>query len=389
MKSADWITKLSALNTMLRRRQLCWAATLALAGCASEPRQPPTRVLTVPERIWDGETAELADRVSARVLVATHAGSVSMLELRHWREGLKAHPAMRAAQADLGGRLPPIWELSNPDARGAFVALVTDEGDRRHALRLLHPGRAQRVLRREAGEPLWDRAVSGMALSPDGRRLAMVVQTDPAVRHRPLHLGRLVVLDLAAPPGADGLPPELPLPRAADGFPLELGQRPAWINGGRQLLVAAAGPQGRAATDKPVAPALQPDPQIELIDLDQQTRTVVMPGHSPMTGGQGAGFMLARGSSFNWSQVDAPGEGLRPVPRKHGLSTPVALIDQRYLLFVGTPHPQSPRELTANNSPLVGPKTMLALKVMDLQTQAVLTLLEGVDPRRRITAGPV
>lgn len=87
--------------------------------------------------------------------------------------------------------------------------------------------------------------------------------------------------------------------------------------------------------------------------------------------------------------MDAPGQELRAVPRRHGLGTPVALIDQRYLLFTGAAHPQSPRELTVNNSPLVGPKTMLALKVMDLQTQAVLTLLEGVDPRRRITAGPV
>ena len=374
---------------MLRRRQLCMAATLAVTGCASEPRQPPTRVLTVPEGIWDGEAADLADRVAARVLITTDAGTVGVLELRRWREGLKAHPAMRGAQADSNGRLPPIWELSNPDARGAFVALVPDAGDRRHALRLLHPDRPQRVLRRQAGEPLWDRAVSGMALSPDGRRLAMVVQTDPTVRYRPLHLGRLVVLDLAAPPGADGFPPELSVPPAADGFPLVLGQRPAWINGGRQLLVAAAGPQGRAATGNPVAPALQPDPQIELIDLDRQTRTVVMPGHSPMASGQGAGFLLASGSSFNWSQVDAPGQSLRPVARQHGLGTPVALIDQRYLLFTGTPHPQSPRELTVNNSPLVGPKAMLALKVMDLQTQAVLTLLEGIDPRRRITAGPI
>jgi len=377
------------MSTLLRRRHLCLAATLAMAGCASEPRQPPTRVLTVPERIWDGETPDLADRVAARVLIAADAGSVSVLDLRHWREGLKVHPAMRTAIADFNGRLPPIWELSNPDAHGAFVALVSDAGDRRHALRLLHPDQAQRVLRRQAGEPLWDRAVSGMALSPDGRRLAMVVQTDPAARHRPLHLGRLAVLDLAAPPGADGFPPELPLPPAADGFAQVLGQRPAWINGGRQLLVAAAGPQGRTATGKPVAPALQPDPQIELIDLDQQTRTVVTQGHSPMACGQGAGFLLARGSSFNWSRVDAPGQELRAVPRRHGLGTPVALIDQRYLLFTGAAHPQSPRELTVNNSPLVGPKTMLALKVMDLQTQAVLTLLEGVDPRRRITAGPV
>jgi hypothetical protein len=30
---------------------------------------------------------------------------------------------------------------------------------------------------------------------------------------------------------------------------------------------------------------------------------------------------------------------------------------------------------------------MLALKVMDLRSEAVLTLLEGIDPRTRLTAG--
>lgn len=374
---------------MLQRRQLCLAATLAVAGCASEPRQPPTRVMVVPERVWEGETPELAERVSARVLIATNAGSVGQLELRHWRQGLKTHPAMRAAQADLRGRLPPIWELSNPDTRGAFAALVTDEGERRHAVRLLQAPGPQRVLRQQAGDALWDRAVSGMALSPDGRHLAMVVQADPAVRHRPLHLGRLVVLDLSAPPGSDGFPPERPVPPGPDGFALVLGQRPAWINGGRQLLVAAAGPQGRAASANPVAPALQPDPQIEVIDWERQTRTVAMPGHSPIASGQGPGFLLARGGASQWFLSDGTGLALQAVPRRHGLGTPVALIDQRYLLYTGTPHPQAPRELTSNNSPLVGPKAMLALKVMDLQTQAVLTLLEGIDPRRRIAAAPM
>ncbi|MFM8664942.1 MAG: hypothetical protein ACKOE3_02035 [Betaproteobacteria bacterium] len=244
-------------------------------------------------------------------------------------------------------------------------------------------------MRQQAGDALWDRAVSGMALSPDGRHLAMVVQADPAVRHRPLHLGRLVVLDLTAPPGSDGFPPERPLPPGPDGFALVLGQRPAWINGGRQLLVAAAGPQGRAASATPVAPALQPDPQIEVIDWERQTRTVLIPGHSPIASGQGPGFLLARGGASQLWVAGEAGHSARAVPRLHGLGTPVALIDQRYLLYTGTPHPQAPRELTSNNSPLVGPKAMLALKVMDLQTQAVLTLLEGIDPRRRITAAPM
>lgn len=72
---------------------------------------------------------------------------------------------------------------------------------------------------------------------------------------------------------------------------------------------------------------------------------------------------------------------------RHGLGMPIGLIGHRYLLFTGAPHPQSPRELTTNNSPLVGPKSMLALKVMDLRSEAVLTLLEGIDPRTRLTAG--
>jgi hypothetical protein len=374
---------------MLQRRQLCLAATLAVAGCASEPRQPATRVMVVPERVWEGETPELADRVSARVLIASNAGSVGQLELRHWRQGLKTHPAMRGAQADLRGRLPPIWELSNPDARGSFAALVTDEGERRHAVRLLQASGPQRVLRQQTGDALWDRAVSGMALSPDGRYLAMVVQADPVARYRPLHLGRLVVLDLAAPPGADGFPTERPLPPGSDGFALVLGQRPAWINGGRQLLVAAPGPQGRAASANPVAPAMQPDPHIEVIDWERQTRMVLTPGHSPIASGQGPGFLLARGGTFTWWVTAGAGQGARAVPRLHGLGTPVALIDQRYLLYTGAPHPQAPRELTSNNSPLVGPKAMLALKVMDLQTQAVLSLLEGIDPRRRVAAAPM
>lgn len=373
----------------VQRRHLCMATALVLAGCASEPRQAPTRVLVVPERPWEGESPDLADRVAARVLIATNAGSVSAMDTRQWRQGLQVHPAMRLAFEHARGRTPPIWELSNPDRQGAFVALVPDEGDRRHALRLMHPSGPMRVVRREAGEPLWDRAVSGMALSPDGRFLAMVVQPDPTVRYRPLHLGRLVVLDLAAPPDASGFPPELELPPADGRFPLVLGQRPAWIDGGRQLLVAAPGPQGRAAQSPPAAPSMQPDPRIELIDLQRQTRRVLADGHSPVASGEGSAFLVARGGGFNWNWLEAPGAAAKAVPRRHGLGTPIGLIAQRYLLFTGAPHPQSPRELTTNNSPLVGPKTMLALKVMDLQTEAVLTLLEGIDPRRRLTAAPL
>ena len=74
---------------VLRRRQLCIAASLALVGCASEPQRAPTRVLVVPEQVWDGESPALADRVAARVLVTMNEGSVSFLDVGQWRQGLQ------------------------------------------------------------------------------------------------------------------------------------------------------------------------------------------------------------------------------------------------------------------------------------------------------------
>ena len=371
------------------RRRLCLATALALAGCASEPRQRPTRVLSLPEQALEGESAGLIHRVRARIVVDMRAGHLGVLDTTHWRLGLRAHPGAKPAVSDDLGRALPIWEISNPAQDGTVAVLVADEGDRRHAIRLLRPGHPQRVLWRGPGEPLWDRPVSGMALSPDGARLALVAQPDPTVRHRPLHSGRLVVLDLQAPPRADGMAPEVNLPDSVDGAPWVLGQRPAWLQGAVRLLVACPGPKGRAATGNPVAPALQPDPQLELIDLERRTREVIVPGHSPLASGDGLAFMAARGPSFHWAVVDATTRRVLPVERRHGLGTPLALIEQRYLIYTGAAHPQSLQEFTVNNSPLVGPKAMLALKVMDLQTAEVLTLLEGVDPRRRISAAPL
>ena len=363
------------------RRHACLVLLAGLGGCASEPAAPPPLVLAVPPRLWDGESPQLATRLRGRVVVTRPGQGLAVLDLSGVAAGLAP---MEPRPLDGSGRLLPILETSPPDAAGAVTVLTPAPGERRHALQLLKPGSRPRLLREGQGEPLWDRPVSPLALSTDGRRLAFVVQADPGLRYRPLHEGLLTVLDLAGP--VDRPAPDLSASLPAPVTRLALGQRPGWLPEGTRLVYAAAGPRGRALPQPPL-PERQPDPELRLLDLARGTDVRLAHGHSPLVSTDGRSVLFARGPSSELFVLELDGGQERPVPRRHGLGVPVAWIDGRHLLYTGTSHPQAPRGQTTNNSPLVGPKPMRALKVQDIWTSEVLTLLEGVDPRIKVTAG--
>lgn len=366
---------------LLSRRRACQLLLVGLAGCASEPRTPPPLVLAVPPRLWDGESAELAKRLRGRVIVAGAGKGLEALDLARPAAGLAT---LVPRPFDATGRPLAIWETSPPDASGAVAVLTAAEGERRHALRLLAANRAPRILREGPGEPLWDRPVSALALSADGQALAFVAQPDPTVRYRPLYRGVLTVLDLRT--RAAGPAPPLALDAAPTALLYALGQRPAWLPGHTRLVYAAAGPEGRALAQPPV-PERQPDPELRLLDLQRGTDQRLADGHSPLVSTDGESVLFVRGSAAELVVRDLASGAERRLPRRHGLGLPVAWIDSRFLLYTGAPHPQAPQGQTTNNSPLVGPKAMRALKVQDTLTGEVLTLLEGVDPRDKVTAG--
>ena len=59
----------------------------------------------------------------------------------------------------------------------------------------------------------------------------------------------------------------------------------------------------------------------------------------------------------------------------------VAMLDRSHLLYWALPTEGQPPRYTLSNSPLVGPKLVLSLKVADIGTREFVTVVEHIDPR--------
>ena len=66
---------------------------------------------------------------------------------------------------------------------------------------------------------------------------------------------------------------------------------------------------------------------------------------------------------------------------------PLWLIDDDLLLYVGKPPPAAPVKMTENNSPLVGPKPLMSLKLAELSTGRFQTIIPDFDTRTPVSFG--
>lgn len=366
------------------RRAVCSSLTLTLAACASEPKHAPTRILAVPQKTWPDENETLASRVRAHVAISLERGVIGLLEVAQYSSGLRRHPSTVEPWTDRQGRTRAIWGISNPNRYGALAVLISAEGDRRHAIWLLEPRAAPRQILEGVGEPLWDHPMSPIAFSSSGRRIAFITKSDPLIRYRPLITGKLNIYDLTDT-SVTAHPYRSHLPTFFDDS--VVNSRPAWLDDGRRLLVAVAGPNGQASSSaRDPNASIHSHAEIRLIDLENRTEESICAGHSPVASSDGKSLLLMRGNQNALYQFDLQSRQHRVINRYHGLGTVLAFLDSRYVLYVGSPNPAAPVEQTSNNSPLVGPKNMRALKIQDIWTSEVLTLLEGIDPRRSISA---
>lgn len=350
---------------MHRRLFVLGGVALSIAGCTSRPLGLDLAELTDPAGPYEGETPCLRRAVQASVVIAAQReGAVIALDVA---SGRRRNLTARPTDA-------PVWQLSAPDRRGAVAIVTSGQGERRYAVRLLVDGHEHPVLD-GAGDPLWDAPIGPLALSNDGQWLLAVTQPAADARYQPLFVGHLRCWNTAT--GKERVLRAEPI--------LVLGELPAWWPFQHEVVYAAPGPQGRAAPTAP-APSMQPDPQIRRLDLNTGREEVLVRGHYPVVSSDGLSMLYRPPDRQNWAWWDATGGTTRPLPRLRGLRAPLALVDSRYLIYTGEPSPGAPTGVTVSNSPLVGPKAMLSLKLADLASGATETLLDGIDPRRVLAA---
>lgn len=394
-----------------RRNGLCMGAALvtwALAGCATGARAPDGPVapeMSLPAGAHAGETASLRARLRGTLMAWMGPRDRRELFELQLQTGERRLRPLKGADT-----LMRPWQSSEPDRQGRVaIGVYTPEDKASPAssgFDLLDPSGLRLALVR-VNEPARYFS-SESALSFDGERLAHLrAPVPPSAPEAPRGTVAAHQLWIAYSDGRTE--PRLLFADPLVLGPSLLGDTLSWFPDSRHLAVVVQGPRGRAAG----APALsreEPDAQVLIVDTNTGQHRPMGPGRQVWVSTDGKSLLVrlhevpaaAEGQTRKektppaWAQrptslvrraVLANGEFGSPQPLAHTpqeVTAVLAWLDDRYLVYRGDVTPGAPSGLTRSNSPLVGPKLLQAVKVMDTHTGEFLTVLEGVDPRSRI-----
>ncbi len=306
------------------------------------------------------ETPALRERIAGTLVYTEPVGGIRAIDLTTLNPKI-----IRASSAGHSA----IHTLSEPDAEGGimFVSGVVSSS-RTYTVHLAKGGKEQ-VLFSGPGDPLWDNAISPISLAPKGGKAAFVAQPleNAGKQFRQLTTGPLRIWDFSTASLRD-------LGISA------VGERPSWFPNGRMLAYVA---DAAASTPQDTRPS---ETLVRLLDTATGESTLLAPGRMPLVSSDGRTVLIARGRNFELVLTDVKNKTERVIRRSHGLGTPIALVDSRYLIYKGKPTPGAPTGETNNNSPLVGPKPIMAIKLLDLENGQFTTLIPLIDPRRSVTA---
>lgn len=395
------------------RRQLLLSGVAAWfsVGCAtgaSPPPGPQAQPMSLPQGPYPGESAVLRDRLRGTLV---------------WRQ--RVDSSTQAFELDLrtGSRSPRAgsqgWALgifSEPDDQGriAFGWFSGGEDSRRSGFDLLERSGQRRALWR-IDLPSHLAVAPELSLSFNGRHLAFLrnPKSPEATKGTPVGF-RLWVLDTDAPHEVK--------PLLEDQFVLagQLEASLSWLGDHRHLAAVVQGPRGRAA-GAPLLSREEPDAQVVVVNTRTGQVRSGFPGRQVWVSSNGASLLVRQhevppglsaaearrqqawamrptnlvrravthGAEAATGSAQVPDltigapQALTHVPPE--ITAVIGWLDDRYLVYRGDVTPGAPSGLTTGNSPLVGPKRLQAVKVMDTQTSEFLTVLEGVDPRASLS----
>lgn len=326
------------------------------------------------------ESPNLRGKLKGHLILAEPVGGISSITLSSGVKSTLRPPDFRDI-ADI----PNAHSVSGPDTAGRFAFVDNRMVLKQHELHVMKlDGTGARTLFERPGDALWGDPVGDhLALSPRGEQIALISDlTRVQMDSPPAYLGEgtLETWDIRKAAGTK------------HGI-TALDTALSWFPDGRKLAYVSLLPPG----------TLPPDPSGEdsvagsfggwlrqpitcILDLDTGKSRPLHRGWNPVVSSDGKTLLLCDFET-HWHLVDVHTGKSRPVSAPGAWGPPLALRDSKLVLYPALPTAGSKIQWTRNNSPLVGKKLMLTIKVADLDTGEFQTLFDTYDARMAISAG--
>jgi WD40 repeat protein len=253
-----------------------------------------------------------------------------------------------------------VHSLSGPDHIGtiAYIENHMELVSSKHKLKTINiDGKNDEVIFSRSGDALWDHVAGNfLALSPIGGFVALICNV------KDCDIGTLEIWDIKKKKNLD-----VKLP--AFNAPL------SWFPDGTMLAYTGV----RNQNGKNMS-------SIFIYDLKENKNNFFANGEGALVSPDGKSIIIGQADHslalFNYKTKVS-----RTLKIPGLVGFPMGFANNNRILAFCLPTKGGPAQWTKNNSPLVGAKPIIAIKIIDLETGEFQTVLNSVDPRREVSSG--
>lgn len=335
----------------------------------SDDTRPP-RFITVP----GPETIGMKNSFHGSILMERPVGGLVRYTLPNLEEQFIRTPGIETQQKGI------VHSVSGPDNLGRIVYIEGHQDTHNLKVKNLTNGTENTIFTRP-GDVLWVKAVGKeLSLSPVGGLVAVLFNGS---FHKE---GDITIWNIES---HQQLPVKI---RGVDrGF--------SWFPDAEKLVyvkllpketvlnLLTSGSISMAGSDKEIQNANYPIPVVYQFDLNTGLSTPLSIGMKPLVSNDGK-YIISKSLDYSWVHYDISSKIFQKIVMPGMINDgPIALLDANHVLYWSFPTEGTITKMTTNNSPLVGKKQMLSIKIANMKTLQFETLLHYVDPRRSISYG--
>lgn len=255
-----------------------------------------------------------------------------------------------------------VHTLSGPDQTGtiAYIENHMARPNSKHKLKTIKlDGKNDEEIFSRSGDALWEHVAGDfLALSPVGGFVALITNV------KGNDIGTLEIWDIKKKKSLD-------VKLSALNAPL------SWFPDGTTLVYTGV----RYENGKSV-------PGVFIYDLKENNNTFFAEGGGSLVTPDGKSIIVGH-SDRSFSIINYKTKDSRPLKVPGLVRFPIGFAASNRVLAFSLPTKGGPAQWTKNNSPLVGPKPMIAVKIIDLDTGEFQTVLNSIDPRHKASFGTI